>query len=301
MRSVFLSLFVVTSFLLPELALTKERPLRNSVLKNVRLETLSHRQSYRHAMVAGPVRRGDRAQRFEIRHGDCGRSSGWDDCSTDRGRVEMKERPKNAFSKPGQGVWYGYSVLVPKDFVSLGRANTMLGQVKAEGWLMPMWSINLNDNPYLLFADGQTCKIGSLASWRGRWNDIAIFAHYGRQGQNVYFQMFKDGKLICQRKTPFMPAEFRNKRPKLGLKYGIYNSFVSRYLASKGRTPAAVTAYAQTHENGGSKSPSPTPFKYDWGVRLPTHVIHYDEFRAGARREDVDVRMLEAQGVPPVD
>lgn len=166
---------------------------------------------------------------------------------------------------------------------------------------MPMWHITYNDSPYLQWADGQKCRIGSMASWKGRWIDVTIYAHYGHQGQARYFQLFKDGKLICQRKTPFMPAEFRNKRPKLGLKYGIYNSFVSRYLAQKGRTPAAARAFAQSHEDGTSRSPSPTPFEYDWGVALPTHVIYYDEFRAGARREDVDVKLLEARGVPPVN
>lgn len=301
MRISFICAIAISILVAPDLAATKERPIRNSVLKNVRIEDLSHRQRYRHSMVANPVRRGAKAERYEIRHGDCGRSSGWDDCSTDRGRVEMKERPKNAISKPGKGVWYGYSVFIPKDFVSLGKANTVLGQVKAEGWSMPMWHITYNDSPYLHFVDGQICRIGSMASWRGRWNDVTIFAHYGHQGQNVYFQMFRDGKLVCQRKTPFMPSEFRTRRPKLGLKYGLYNSFVSRYLADKGRIPAAVQTYTQSYEGSKSQSPSPTPFKYNWGVELPTHVVYYDEFRVGARREDVDVRMLEARGVPPVN
>lgn len=301
MKRVFLCILVMALSVIPLLANAKERPLRNSVLKKVRLEDLSHKGRYRFAMVAQPVRRGEKAQRFEIRHGDCGRSSGWNDCTTDRGRVEMKERPKNAFSKPGKGVWYGYSILIPNDFVSLGKGNTLLGQVKAEGWSMPMWHITYNDAPYLHFADGKTCRIGSMASWKGRWIDVTIYAHYGHQGQNVYFQLYKDGKLLCQRKTPFVPAEFRKRKPKLGLKYGLYNSFVSRYLARHGKTPSQVRAYAQSHEGGKSKSPSPTPFKFDWGVRLPTHVVYYDEFRYGQRREDVDVRMLEARGVPPVD
>lgn len=301
MRLIVLGLLSFCLWLEPRIADAKERPIRNSVQRNVKLEDLSHRQRYRYAKVAGPTRRGERAERFEIRHGDCGRSSGWNDCESDRGRVEMKERPKNAFSKPGKGVWYGYSILIPNDFVSLGRANTLLGQVKAEGWSMPMWHLTYNDSPYLHYADGKTCKIGSLASWKGRWIDVTIYAHYGHAGEDVYFQLYKDGKLLCQRKSPFMPAEFRKRKPKLGLKYGLYNSFVSRYLARHGRTPAEVTAYAQSHEGGRSKSPSPTPFKYNWGVELPTHVVYYDEFRAGARREDVDVRMLEARGVPAVD
>ncbi|MEP3784138.1 hypothetical protein [Ascidiaceihabitans sp.] len=102
-----------------------------SILENTRIETpLSHGASYQFSMVSRFTRRGELAQRFEIRDGDCGRANGWDDCANNRGRVERKEHPKNVFSEPGEGVWYGYSVFVPSDFVSLGRANTHLSQAK---------------------------------------------------------------------------------------------------------------------------------------------------------------------------
>lgn len=301
MKYLFVHVALSLTMGLATAALAEGKPLKNSILKQVSIEGLSHKGKHRFTKVKQPTRRGKIAQRFEIRHGDCGRSSGWNDCQSDRGRVEMKEKRKNSMSKPGKGVWYGYSILIPKDFVSLGRGNTMLGQVKAEGWNMPMWSLTFNDSPYLNFADNKKCKIGSLSSWKGRWIDVTIYAHYGHSGQKSYFQLYKDGRLICNRKTPFMPSEFRGKTPKLGLKYGVYNSFVSRYLAAHGRTPANAKAYGQKHEGGKSKSPSPTPFKFDWGVQLPTHVVYYDEMRYGATREEVDVRMLEARGVPPVD
>jgi hypothetical protein len=272
------------------------------VAGRVALEGLSFDGAYRFGYVNGVARRGQQAQRFEIRHGDCGRASRVNDCDKDRGRVEMKEKPKNNMSRPNQGVWYGYSVLIPKDFVSLGRGNTMLGQVKAEGLSSPLWSLTFNDAPKLRFADKKNGhKLGSIASWKGRWIDITIYAHYGRSGQDVYFQLYKDGKLLCQRRSPFVPKHVAQSNPKLGLKYGIYNSFVSRYLAKHGRTPAAAKKGPRMCSDGKCKSPSATPFRYEWGVRLPTHVIYYDEMRFGARREHVDVRMLEARGVPPVD
>lgn len=292
---------MASSLFFAEPLVAKEKPIRNAAYKKMKLEDISHGSKYRYARVKGFARRGKLSQRFEIRHGDCGGNRYWNDCVNDRGRVELKEKPKNSMSNPGKGVWYGYSMFIPADFVSLGKANTLLGQVKAEGWLMPMWFLTFNDTPYLKFADNKSCRTGSMASWKGRWIDVTIYAHYGHSGQNVYFQLFKDGKLLCQRKTPFIPAEFKNKTPKLGLKYGVYNSFVSRYLARHGTTPSAANSMTQNHEGGKSKSPSATPFEYDWGVKLPTHVVYYDEFRVGSKREDVDVRMLEARGVPPVD
>lgn len=282
-------------------AFAGETKINNSVLKRVSIEDLSHRGDYRFSMVSQPTRRGESAQRFEIRHGDCGRNNAWNDCINDRGRVEMKERRKNSISKPGREVWYGYSMLIPQNFVSLGRGNTMLGQVKEQTWKSPIWSLTFNDHPYLNFSDNEICKIGSLSTWKGKWVDVTIYAYYGREKRSSYFRLYKNGKLICDRKKPFIPDGIDTGRLRLGLKYGIYNSFLSRYLAAKGVVPDGAGAYQQSHEQGKSNSFSPTPFKYDWGVELPTHVIFYDEFRYGASREEVDVRILEERGIAPVD
>lgn len=271
------------------------------ILKKAKIESLSHKSKYRFAMVSSPTRRGAKAQRFEIRHGDCGRSSGYDDCSNDRGRIERKEKPKNAMAKPDGAVWYGYSLLIPSDFVSLGRANTILSQAKTEKYDVPLWALTFNDKPYLLYGDGKTCKLGSLASWKGRWIDITVFAHYARSGQPVYFQLYRDGKLLCQRKSPIMPQHISKSKQKIGLKYGIYSSFVSRYLQRHATKTVNAKPYGQSHEAGKSKSPTGRPFDYDWGVKLPTHVIYYDEMRYGKTRAEVDVRMLETAGVKPVD
>lgn len=271
------------------------------ILNKTKIESLSHKSKYGFAKVSSPTRRGAKAQRFEIRHGDCGRTSGYDDCSNDRGRIERKEKPKNAMAKPDGYVWYGYSILIPSDFVSLGRANTILSQAKTENHLVPLWAMTFNDNPYLLYGDGKTCKLGSMSSWKGRWIDVTVFAHYARSGQPVYFQLYKDGKLLCQRKTPIMPRNINKSNQKIGLKYGIYSSFVSRYLQKHATKAVKPKAYKQDHEAGRSKSPTGRPFDYDWGVQLPTHVVYYDEMRYGKSRAEVDVRMLEAAGAKPVD
>jgi hypothetical protein len=241
-----------------------------NILDNTRIEAgLSHGQPYQFAMVSGFTRRGELAQRFEIRHGDCGGTRGWDDCSNDRGRVERKERPKNVFSEPGEGIWYGYSIYIPADFESLWRANTHLSHSKVEGEGMPLWQLTFNDNPYILYSDDTYCSLGSMAMWRGGWNDVTVYAHYGEGGEDVYFQLYRNGVLLCERNHPLMHPSLWGRNQQIGFKYGIYNSFVSRYL--------------RTHD------------------RLPTHVIFYDEMLAGSRREDVDVRMREAAGLPPVD
>lgn len=273
-----------------------------SIEKNTRLEKLSHKSRYGFSKSSKVVRRGKVSQRFEIRHGDCGRTSGYNDCNNDRGRVERKEQPKNKFSAPNRGVWYGYSIFVPNSFVSLGKANTALSQVKTERWNMPMWMLAFNDNPYLMYADNATCNIGPLASWKGRWNDLVVYANYSQSGAGTYFPLYRNDRLLCHRKTPFVPPAAAAAGLNLGLKYGIYNSFVSRYLAKNGTKSVQGSSLSQANENGVvSKSPSQTPFKFDWGVQLPTHVVYYDEMRFGPTRESVDVRWLEKNGAAPVD
>lgn len=299
-KQALLFLAILTFLAPPQTAEAQSRKF--SIEKNSQIEKLSHRKKYRFSKSPEIVRRGEVAQRFEIRHGDCGKTSGYSDCANDRMRVEMKEKPKNKFSRPGRGVWYGYSVFIPQSFVSLGKANTALSQVKTEKWPMPMWMLTFNDNPYLLWADNKTCKIGSMASWKGKWNDLVVYANYGQSGADTYFLLYRNDRLICRRNTPFVPAKAAKNGLKLGMKYGVYNSFVSRYLAKNAKKNVSSAALQQANKNGVvSRSPSLTPFKHDWGVKLPTHVVYYDEMRFGSSRETVDVRMLEKAGIPPVD
>jgi hypothetical protein len=126
--------------------------------------------------------------------------------------------------KPNGAVWYGYSIYIPRDFVSLGRANTILSQAKVEKHGHPLWAMTFNE--------------------------------------------------------PIMPKRFAKQSQKIGLKYGIYSSLVSRYLSARATKPVDLKAYSQRHATGStSKSTTPTPFKYDWGAKLPTHVIYYEEMR----------------------
>ena len=40
-----------------------------------------------------------------------------------------------------------------------------------------------------------------------------------------------------------------------------------------------------------------SPFDYDWGIKLPTQVIYFDEMRVGSTKEEVDVSLNDE----PVD
>ena len=66
------------------------------------------------------VRKGDTALRFELRDGDCftaepnAPESGWDDCTRDRERSEIREK---WYAPLNRDVWYAFSVFIPEDYV----------------------------------------------------------------------------------------------------------------------------------------------------------------------------------------
>ena len=65
----------------------------------------------------------------------------------------------------------------------------------------------------------------------------------------------------------------------LYMKYGIYNSYVSRWLDRNKTRPVAALALEDRFSlssgaKGASDSPAAAPFRYDWGASCP-HKSHF--------------------------
>ena len=78
-KQALLFLAILTFLAPPQTAEGQSRKF--SIEKNSQIEKLSHRKKYRFSKSPEIVRRGEVAQRFEIRHGDCGKTSGYSDCA----------------------------------------------------------------------------------------------------------------------------------------------------------------------------------------------------------------------------
>lgn len=119
--------------------------------------------------------------------------------------------------------------------------------------------------------------------------------------------LYLNGQKVCTYSKPLVtPAMAKMPEGDLYVKYGIYNSYVSRWLNRNKTQPVAASALEDRFRlsngtQGASDSPAASPFKYDWGVKLPTQIAFYDEMRYGRSREQVDVRMIEARNGRPVD
>lgn len=311
MKFPLLRLFLVASISFgwglaaPAIADTLGKPIQ----KLTRMENeVGANRRYGFSRVRGHTRLGKRRQRFEIRHGDCGGNKYWDDCTNDRQRVERKEDPKDRIQHVGSQVWYGWSLFLDPNYPDLWKTNAAFGQVKMRNWRSPIWMIKLREGRFALNLHAQdNCYFGRLADFRGRWMDFTLYADYSPSPSGPSVVLYLNGQKVCTYRKPLVtPAMAKVPEGDLYVKYGIYNSYVSRWLNRNKTQPVAASALEDRFRlsngtQGASDSPAASPFKYDWGVKLPTQIAFYDEMRYGRSREQVDVRMIEARNGRPVD
>jgi hypothetical protein len=274
------------------------------------LKSISHKHKYGLQANTEVVRYGEKSQRFEIRHGDCNGDSDWDDCKNDRRRIERTFDLK-ANKVINKILWFGYSIYLPSNFEDVAPSNAGLGQVKLVGYRQPIWDLQANwtNLRFIANASQQKCNIKKLAEARGRWVDVAIgfdFSTKGKVGQGAFSgdfaEVWVDGKKAnCAFPQPVLTQKMINSRSKqkgdFHFDWGIYNSYVSRWLdKNKTKTPD-VKAFADKHNDSGLvvKSATKEPWSVDWGVKFPTQVVYFDEIRIGSKQEDVDIRIIEAK------
>jgi len=181
----------------------------------------------------------------------------------------------------------------------------MLGQVKLQGWRGPMWSLEVKRGALSLVIEnapnlGADCPVVWLSNMRGRWTDIVVKADFRLRPQSTRSLEFwiNGQRSQCRWSGPLISQEMLDLSPtdRLSFDYGIYNSYVSRWLSRNATRRVDTNQFVDLHEDSGhiARSPSSTPFLYDWGVELPTFIAYYDEVRVGTSREEVDVRIIHA-------
>jgi hypothetical protein len=281
----------------------------SSIYKVTRVERgLSSNKPHNFNVVDDEVRRGKKSQRFELRHGNCRGTKEWNDCINDRQRVERKEHPKNMIQRVGQKVWYGWSFRLAKDFKDISPANTTIAQVKMNNWGVPLWHINIRNRVLNIWFDtGGGCSVSHITDLRSKWQDVVVVADYSKKPSGSSFIMYLNGREVCSYHKPMVTNKMLSAtKGQLYFKYGVYNSFVSKWLNDNKTKKVKAKPYKQSYKSSDGKiqssdSITATPFKYDWGIKLPTQVIHYDEMRFGPSRKHVDILFHESKRIPPLD
>jgi hypothetical protein len=242
-------------------------------------ERYLNNKSYAHFKVEAPhpVRAGVSSQRFELRSGDCGEDTGWNDCETDRERIELQA---NDLFYMGEERWIGWSVFLPMDFADVSPTKTCLGQIHSQGGPKgfgrglptspPLLKFDIWEGVYVLThpelsgtfhnirnKERKTPLI-NLEQMRGRWTDIVLHVRFGKE--DGFAVVYVNGE-----KKAELPRNLILYEPKnFVFRYGIYRSFMGRSARS-----------------------------------IPTQIVYFDEVRLGETRKAVDLRMNSA--LPPVD
>ena len=273
-------------------------PTSQDGLSGVVVSSSAVRTPYSMTISTEQARVGETSQRFEVRHGDC---YDWD-CQNDRRRVEYQQPNEASNRYVGRTVWYGWSVYLPADFRDLSPANTLLGQVQLHGWRAPQWNFHIR-NGSLLFGindEPHDCRATSLANMRGRWTDVVVMTHFSteRTGDET-IGVWINGRKACTWNQPVLTDEMlrASSTKALRFKYGLYNSYISRWFQANATKSVQTSEFVDLHEDSGfiTRSAAANPYDYDWGVELPTQVVFYDEVRIGFTREEVDIRLQTTQ------
>jgi len=220
-------------------------------------------RDYAYQRVNNHTYRGPTALRFELRDGDCytaypeSPSSGWDDCTRDRERSEVRER----WSAPlDTSMWYQISMFIPEDYEPM-YPKQIFWQWHNGDW-GPNLYFHLNENKFhidILTRRHQTTTqytFGREILKLGYWHEITVNAVWSADPERGRLLVFVDNQLIVEHFGPTLDLETYFSGTGPHVKYGIYRSHLYRY-----------------------NEPGPHP----------THVLFFDEYRRGFDFESVDV------------
>lgn len=238
--------------------------------------------AYSFSTVKSPVRAGKRAQRFEVRAGDC------DGLNCD-GESEGARYYINKYWKYGTGQWVGFSLFIPEDFQSSSRAfthiamlhhrgaptNTEAGERRSppvatftlRGNRLVLGVHYLSGNPTEVRDEVEDMPLASLADMRGRWTDI-IF-HFDTSDTRQLLDVYVNGKR---------------------------RSYIPDLLAlGADRSDIPVYQREATIENFIRFRPKDyhffygiiRPFPSQHGGPMPTQILYIDEVRMGRDLADV--------------
>lgn len=206
--------------------------------------------------------RGPTALRFEVRDGDCftafpdNPESGWDDCTRDRERSEVRER----WDAPlDTSVWYQLHMLIPNDY------EPMYPKQIFWQWHNGLWGPNiyfhLNENKFhidILTKPGQTTTqytYGTDVLTLGEWHELTVNIVWSNNENRGRMILFIDGQRLLEYYGATLDIATYESGRGPHTKYGIYRSHLFRYVPDGPH---------------------------------PTHVLYFDEYRRGSTPFEVD-------------
>ena len=258
--------------------------------------------------------------KFEIEHGGCGGDGNWSDCDNDRQRVELKDGYKislQSFGSKAKQVkrYYRTNIYIPNEdgFPDTFPMTQMIHQVKLHRKNQPIWMVHYHNEELKISTDtapSGACFVNKKYVPRGKWMEVEIFADYTkgkermRRDQPFFFYRI-NGRTVCSINTPLITERGLKDggSKKLQLKFGIYNTFPSRWLLLQpenldwiARNNITFTAYQQDSKgesNGAVSSKLGAPFEFDWPIKLPKQTIYFTDWKIADSREKLGTPRFE--------
>jgi hypothetical protein len=205
-------------------------------------------KSYGYQVVDDPTGSAPTSQveRFEVRAVDCSEDQHWSDCKNDRERSELSQM--SPFENPGSSQWYSWNIYFPDDYLTLSPAKTNLGQFHQRGSHV-VWMFQESSGGYYLDEQltGQSNNNYQLIApdqLKGKWHNIVVNVSWSNQPrwaekQKGVFKVWVNGEQKVDYVGPTMTAN------EVYFKYGIYRSFISRYVSTyKKSVPTQTVLYS---------------------------------------------------------
>ena len=187
-----------------------------------------------------PVYDGNESSRFELKTGDCGGEMGYDDCSTNRSRSEIREDWVNPSTVLDKTITYTENVFIPSQyhFKPTKDGLLVLSQVHWDGGDGTVGALT-----YLVMEQNNTLLIRTHKGFSWDWNqnytittspyDKWINIKYEVKVSNNsdgYIKVFVDGKLLFIESRPTVNNPTTCS---IQLKLGIYNTFINNNLPTQ--------------------------------------------------------------------
>jgi hypothetical protein len=177
-----------------------------------------------------PIFDGSQTSRFEVRNGDCSGNSGFNDCTNDRSRHEINEI--NMSNLIGKTVVYQTYLYIPtqKRFRPSGNNLLVLSQVNFSDNInfgaLSYIVMGENNNLFIQTHKGFTWEPNKQITITNSPYDKWISIRYETKlssGTDGNFKVFVNDQLLVDEDRATLPTD----NSYLGLRLGIYNSFIS--------------------------------------------------------------------------